>query len=82
MSGRAFWWVVAVFCYALALPISFYLGVTLVLGHARIVPYAGVWVDRTLFIGILLGLPAVVCRVVLKVGRARGEKPSAKEGSQ
>lgn len=64
--------------FFLLLPLSFFLGVTFVLGHGRLLPFRGVWMDRLFFAAVVFGLPvaaaAVVGRLLRKDGGDRKEK--------
>ncbi len=65
-----------VLVFLLMLPVSFFLAVTFAIGHARLVPYVSVWVDRLAFVLVLFGLPAAVALLARKCLRVKAGQPA------
>ncbi|MBI5777859.1 MAG: hypothetical protein HZA49_00185 [Planctomycetes bacterium] len=55
---------------AVLLP-ALYLGITFVLGHGRIIPYVSVWLDRLLFLAVVLGLPSGAAWITYRLAAKR-----------
>ena len=54
-----------------ALPVAFVVGLTFVLGHARLLPYRGAALDRAVFMLVVVGLPAAVAALIRALARRR-----------
>lgn len=53
---------------------AFYIGITFVLGHGRVIPYVSVWLDRLLFLIVALGLPSCAAWIAYRLA---AKKPKA-----
>lgn len=71
-SGRR--WVragVPVLVFLVTLPGSFFVGITFILGHARVLPYVSVWVDRLVFGAVVLGIPSLAALTAYLIATRR-----------
>lgn len=59
MTQRKRAWLFAILTFLVCLPPAFFIGITLI-GHARLLPYVSVWLDRLVLGSATLGLPMLV----------------------
>jgi len=65
MARRKRAWLLSVLAFLICLPPAFFAGITLV-GHARLLPYVSVWLDRLVLVAASLGMPILVAFILFR----------------
>jgi hypothetical protein len=71
MTRRTRAWVFSLLTFLFCLPPAFFIGITLI-GHARLLPYVSVWLDRLVLVTTAIGLPLLAAFGVYRLLSRKG----------
>ena len=71
MTRRKRAWLLTILTFLVCLPPAFFIGITLI-GHARLLPYVSVWLDRLVLVITALGLPLLAALGIYRLVSHKG----------